>query len=166
MLALLLLGGLAAANAGCGEGEPTDPALIARLDEIKRVTNKYRDVEVAERDGYRSTERCMEAPDGSGSMGVHYEKRSLVDDQDVDLLSPEQLLYEQQPGGKPPKLVGVEYYAPAESDRPEPLPIGHMDGPMHGHFPGQPTHYDLHVWVHRENPEGVFDIWNPEVECR
>ena len=26
-------------------------------------------------------------------------------------------------------------------------------------------HYDRHVWVHRENPNGVFVSFNPNVTC-
>jgi hypothetical protein len=31
----------------------------------------------------------------------------------------------------------------------------------HGFTP----HYDLHVWIWRENPSGTFAQWNPKVEC-
>jgi hypothetical protein len=27
-------------------------------------------------------------------------------------------------------------------------------------------HYDRHVWVHRDNPSGVFSMYNPAVSCR
>lgn len=40
-----------------------------------------------------------------------------------------------------------------------------FDGPMPGHEPGMPVHYDLHVWVGRANPAGVFSPWNPKVSC-
>jgi hypothetical protein len=26
-------------------------------------------------------------------------------------------------------------------------------------------HYDLHVWLYRENPSGMFAQFNPKVKC-
>ena len=40
-----------------------------------------------------------------------------------------------------------------------------FDGPMAGHAPGMPMHYDLHVWAWRANPAGTFEEWNPHVHC-
>ena len=40
-----------------------------------------------------------------------------------------------------------------------------FDGPMLGHAPGMPIHYDLHVWVAERNPEGLFAQWNPAIAC-
>ena len=31
-----------------------------------------------------------------------------------------------------------------------------FDSPMLGHEPGMPVHYDLHVWLYRHNPAGLF----------
>jgi hypothetical protein len=48
-----------------------------------------------------------------------------------------------------------------DSDRPS--LFGHrFDGPMPGHFPGMPVHYDLHVWAWFDNPNGAYSAWNPE----
>ena len=54
-------------------------------------------------------------------------------------------------GGKAPKIFGQE-----------------LGGPMEGHKPLMPDglhHYDLHVWLWRNNPEGVFSPTNPAVKC-
>ena len=43
-----------------------------------------------------------------------------------------------------------------------------VNGPMEGHPPIMPPelhHYDLHVWLWRENPAGVFSPTNPAVMC-
>ena len=43
-----------------------------------------------------------------------------------------------------------------------------LGGPMEGHKPLMPEglhHYDLHVWLWKTNPEGVFSPTNPEVKC-
>jgi hypothetical protein len=31
---------------------------------------------------------------------------------------------------------------------------------------GLPDFYELHVWLWKTNPRGVFDDWNPRVSCR
>ncbi len=33
---------------------------------------------------------------------------------------------------------------------------------MRGHFPGQPIHYDVHVWVWEPNPNGTFVLPEPQ----
>ena len=40
-----------------------------------------------------------------------------------------------------------------------------FDGPMLGHGPGMPIHYDLHAWIAEANPSGVFAQWNPAIRC-
>ncbi len=40
-----------------------------------------------------------------------------------------------------------------------------FQGPMRAHHPGMEKHYDLHVWLWKENPEGLFAEWNPDVTC-
>ena len=40
-----------------------------------------------------------------------------------------------------------------------------FNGPMPGHDPMMPVHYDLHVWLYDSNPAGVFAPWNPSVTC-
>jgi hypothetical protein len=39
-------------------------------------------------------------------------------------------------------------------------------GPMGQHEPGQPPHYDLHVWIWQANPSGMFAVFNPNVKCQ
>ena len=31
---------------------------------------------------------------------------------------------------------------------------------------GLPPFYQLHVWLWRPNPSGIFNDWNPKVSCR
>jgi DNA-binding NarL/FixJ family response regulator len=40
-----------------------------------------------------------------------------------------------------------------------------FDGPMAGHSPEMPAHYDLHVWLWKGSPSGTFSMWNPNVSC-
>lgn len=160
LVALLLVPTLA----GCGAGRIEDPELERRLEAVRAATAKYADVEVALRDGFEPPPACIEAEDGSGGIGLQYTHPGRSRDGRIELLAPEQLLYAPGPGGGPPVLVGVEYFVADTGDPPE-TPFGRMDGPMPGHVPGQPRHYELHAWVHRANPNGVFDVWNPDVDC-
>jgi hypothetical protein len=58
-------------------------------------------------------------------------------------------------------------------------PFHNPDGPMfgHEHWAGspylgpdglagwQPIHFDLHAWIWKHNPDGLFEDWNPDVSC-
>ena len=51
-------------------------------------------------------------------------------------------------------------------DRPPEIFDGQpFDGPMAGHNPEMPWHYDQHVWLYVDNPDGLFAMWNPAIEC-
>jgi hypothetical protein len=95
---------------------------------------------------------------------------SLLTDTVLDPNRPELVLYELKPNGKL-RLVGVEYFI-ADADQnlattdDRPSLFGRpFDGPMAGHFPGQPAHYELHVWLWERNPNGMFAFPNPNVDC-
>lgn len=122
-------------------------------------------------------------------MGVHAANVVLASDQTIDPMAPEVLLYEPKNGGGF-QLVGVEYLqvvllrnkatgAVAPWFAPTPWPAAEFeqvtttpsvfgqafDGPMAGHEPGMPWHYDLHVWAWTPNPDGDFAQFNPRVSC-
>ena len=40
-----------------------------------------------------------------------------------------------------------------------------FEGPMPGHGPVMPVHYDMHAWVAEENPSGLFALFNPALSC-
>lgn len=95
-----------------------------------------------------------------GAMGYHYGNLSLFDGS-VDLLKPEALMYEPGPGGHY-RLVGMEYIVPIDAWEGEDLPS----------LLGQEYHpnenlglYTLHLWLWRDNPNGLFAAWNPKVTC-
>jgi hypothetical protein len=143
-------------------GGVTDSDDLKDLAKARRATAKYHDVDTALADGYVSTVACVEVP-GLGGMGIHYVNFGLAADLTVDPLTPEILLY--VPTAEGMKLVGVEYFV-AYVGQPAPILFGQsMDGPMPGHEPGQPEHYDLHVWLWQGNPDGIFAEFNPNVSC-
>jgi len=103
-------------------------------------------------------------------MGFHYVDFSRIGDPAIDPLHPEVLLYAPGPSGRV-QLVGVEYLKIdadgsllTDDDRPHLGDVA-FNGPMPGHTDQMPVHYDLHVWLYEENPNGMFAPWNPRVSC-
>jgi hypothetical protein len=143
------------------------PHVQHQLETVRKATKRFRDVREARRAGYVRTGGCVSSPEGA--MGVHYTNPDLADDDRLNIRRPEILVYE--PRGERPRLVAVEYYRvdadgrlDTDDDRPYLFGRG-FDGPMEGHEPGMPVHYDLHAWVWKRNPAGTFAMWNPRVEC-
>ncbi len=156
---------LATAVAVAGDGP-----LPAELQEVRAAVARYHSFEQAEKDGYviRAGEPCVRSP--FGTMGVHAANAALMVDDSIDPSSPELLLYLPDENGNL-KLVGVEYWkADADgnlatnADRPSVLGRP-FNGPMPGHNPTMPVHYDLHVWLWAENPSGLFAMFNPSLAC-
>jgi hypothetical protein len=140
------------------------------LRRARAATRKFRDVRVARDAGYAATGECAEDPK-YGGMGIHYANEELIADGELDVTKPEILVYQPMPSGKL-RLGAVEYFQvdgdqDLATDDDRPSMFGHMpfDGPMLGHEPGMPIHYDLHVWLYRHNPAGLFAMWNPRVNC-
>ncbi len=162
--AMTALAGVALAATG-----NTDPDVNKGLAEVRQATAKYHNVSNALADGYQPTEHCVAVP-GLGGMGYHYTNPALIGDPSVDPSKPEVLLYAPKPNGTL-KLVAVEYLVvdadqdlSTDGDRPNLFGVP-FNGPMAGHEPGMPIHYDLHVWIFKGNPNGVFADFNPKVSC-
>ena len=156
---------------GNAQSLPTD------LEKLKTAFEKYQDPYVAVRDGYFSTVGCVEYPKPAvhgrvpypaGGMGVHFLNPALIGPV-VDLMKPPILVYEPEGAGKL-RLVAVEWFVPlATGIKERPQLLGRpFDGPMEGHEPLLPKelhHYDLHAWLWKPNPAGLFSPTNPNVKC-
>lgn len=143
----------------------------ADLAAAKKATLKYRDVARAIADGYQQASPCTTEPPTGAAMGAHFVNAALRADGVFDPRKPEELLYIPHPSGKGLKLAAIEFHKPDDDqnlatnpDRPT-LFERPFDGPMAGHGPGEPIHYDLHVWVHLRNPNGMFAMFNPAASC-
>ena len=164
------------------------------LDAVKAATAKYRNVKVAIAEGFRTDGKCMSAamigyPAAQGAMGLHYVRKDLIGIQPpppghrvsgtgthTDFLKPSMLVYEPQADGSL-KLAAVENLV-FQSAWEE---AGHKSPPnFHGAryvlLKDDPTtavdeahhyepHYELHVWLYRHNPNGIFAEFNPRVTC-
>ena len=163
---------------------PTQQSEVDRyIGEVRAGTMKYRDPAVALADGYQSTEICI------AREGIHFIKPGFtrLTSLEVGEFTPEFLIYApSEDGDGKLRLVGVEYYsvalantevgpAPWFEDNPPPLgwnrppPVLYLDqtfeGPLKGHTPGDPWHYELHAYVWDENSDGVFNRYNPNIVC-
>lgn len=177
-----------ARDAGPAPGEPT-------LDEVRRATERFRDVRVALAEGYIrdpnnlcETADMMGRPATDGAMGIHYFRPDLLGitappsprvdgtGMHTDFRRPAILIYEPQVDGSL-GLVAVENLVFAAAWR----AAGHTTRPtFHGvpydamaDDPATPLdeahmfepHFDRHVWVYRDNPRGLFSPFNPAVSC-
>jgi hypothetical protein len=151
--------------------------LSPELEQLRLSLEKYQDPVVAVRDGYFSTLGCVEYPKPggqgqvayqAGAMGIHFLNPALISPV-PDPKRPTLLLYEPDARGKL-TLVGAEWFVPlATGIKERPQLFGReFDGPMEGHEPLLPQnlhHYDLHVWLWKQNPAGLFSPTNPLVKC-
>jgi hypothetical protein len=166
------------------------------LDEVRAATERYRDVKVALADGYVTDpmNRCdgaadMGKPASLGVMGIHYFRPDLLGVSGppnprvngtgtyTDFRKPAILIYEPEQDGslklvavenlvfikaweaagnkEPPSFHGVAYDRMVD-DPSTPVDEAHMFEP----------HYDRHVWVFLDNPNGVFAPYNPKATCQ
>lgn len=182
------LGVVASVSPAKEQGEPS-------LDEVRTLTAKYQDVNVALAEGYVAdpanmceTADMMGRPKELGAMGIHYFRPDLLgitappnprvngNGTHTDFRKPSILIYEPQADGslklvavenlvfqkswhaagnqRPPSFHGVEYDT-MQDDPATKVDEAHMFEP----------HYDRHVWLYRENPNGMFAPFNPKVSC-
>lgn len=161
VLAMGLTPSTAVAHGGSGHGrsdssddwrDDDDQRRLVKI--LRHVTDDYRWLENAEADGYQKVTECIEKP-GVGAMGFHYAKQELIDDK-TQARKPEVLVYMPNKYGRY-KLVAAEFISTA-TERPSIAGLDFDDGP----FPGS---YALHAWVWRDNPDGMFAAYNPDLNC-
>lgn len=160
---LVIAGATFSLSGGAAATPPDD------LQAVRAVTARYHSFEQSIKDGYSAVgEPCVTSP--LGTMGIHAVNGTLVVDPTIDALRPEILLYVPDEKGAM-RLVGVEYLkfdadGDLATDDDRPTLFGQpFDGPMPGHTPTMPVHYDLHVWLWEDNPSGLFAMFNPSLSC-
>lgn len=165
------------------------------LAAVRAATDRFRDVSVALAEGYLrdpmdlcDTAEMMGRPAALGVMGIHYFRPDLLGitgppnprvsgtGTHTDFTRPAILIYEPQADGSL-ELVAVENlvfiaaweaagntgrptFMGREFDRMVDDPATELDE-AHMFEP----HYDLHVWLYRENPNGMFAQFNPNATC-
>jgi hypothetical protein len=184
--AALLLGNAAACAASAAD-------LATDLASIRQATSRFRDINVAFSEGYvMPAPHCVSAaaegePKQLGAMGVHIVRPDLLAitamsprvngaGTHTDFTRPSVLVYEPQPNGGY-ELVAVEnivfaqaWHAAGNLKRPafhDNEYYSVIDNPLtptdeaHGFEP----HYELHIWLYRENPAGMFMPFNVRARC-
>jgi hypothetical protein len=170
-LAATLAGPTVAATAHGGDVPATTDSLSAHQRRVvHNATKRLRTPARAVAAGYIATDACVELP-GVGGMGYHYLNPALAGDDVIDPARPEVLVFVPARKGRL-RLGAVEYFKAdadqdltTDSDRPSLFGDHDFEGPMPGHEPGMPVHYDKHVWLYKHNPAGQLAPWNPTVHC-
>jgi hypothetical protein len=138
--------------------------ILAQLDALRLSILPFFNYDVAVSAGWDTIlGGCVESP--MGGMGYHLHNMDQLGNGYLTLLRPEVLLYAPMEDGSM-EFVGVEYIIPGELWESDSAP----------HFLGRDLHFNpnvgpfgiwaLHVWVVKDNPNGIFDDWNPDVSCQ
>jgi hypothetical protein len=135
---------------------------------VREATERFRDVSAAEAEGYALQFGCVSGSD-AGAMGLHFVKGDLVGDDVLDPTRPEILIYEPTASGHL-RLTGADFLVLADVwNAKHPAPPQLMGQLLHlfespNRF-GLPAFYTLHVWAWKDNPNGTFVNWHPNVSC-
>jgi hypothetical protein len=141
------------------------------LQAVRESTARFKDVSVAESEGYALQFGCVTGPD-SGAMGLHYINMPLVGSGTIDPQHPQIVIYEPTPDGHL-NLIGADFLVIADQwDKAHPgQGAPQLMGQLFQYFDspnrfGLPAFYTLHVWAWKPNPNGAFVNWHPHVSCQ
>lgn len=144
----------------------SNPGALIKV--VRDATARFKDVSVAQAEGYTLQFGCVSG-DSAGAMGLHYVNGDLVSRGVLDATHPQIVIYEAMPGGHL-RLTGADYLLfQAAWDANNPAPPQLMGQAFHlfdapNRF-GLPAFYTLHVWAWKDNPNGAFVNWHPNVSC-
>ena len=141
----------------------------ALIQIVRQATERFKDVSVAEREGYTLQFGCVSGPD-SGAMGLHYVNGDIVNSGVIDPTRPQIVIYEPTPDGKL-KLIGADFLVIASVWDAKNQGPPELMGQLFHYFEspnrfGLPPFYTLHVWAWKDNPNGDFVNWHPNVSCK
>ena len=164
-LRAVLLAGSIMGVAACGNttARPAAPNAQAReaLTALREATRPFQDVAAAIRAGYAADVAACIVHEHHGAMGYHHLNRSYIE-HDISVKRPQFLLYERMPDGRY-RLNGVEFFSPYRLWPRDSTPPVFLQQTMKPEDTFK--YWYLHVWVWRENPEGMFADFHPAVQC-
>jgi hypothetical protein len=177
MLAILLLGGGASALAQDGHSHMGATPELTREQQskanalvkiVRDSTERFKDVNVAMAEGYALQFGCVSGSD-TGAMGLHYVNGKLVGSGILDPTRPQIVIYEAMPDGHL-KLIGADFLVLADAWNATHQGPPELMGQFFHLFEapnrfGLPAFYTLHVWAWKDNPNGTFVNWHPNVSC-
>ena len=166
---MALVAGFASANAHAA----THGSVNDQLAAVRAATSRFHMLDVAKAHQYAILKdaagiACIANP-GVGAMGVHFVNGDLVGSGQVNPLTPQALVYEPETNGQM-RLVAVEYvvfqqqWDATHNAPPKLFGQEFMLTPAGNRF-GLPAFYSLHAWIWNVNPDGMFSMWNPRVNC-
>lgn len=135
---------------------------------VREATERFKDVVVAEAEGYALQFGCVSGPD-AGAMGMHFVNFPLVGDGELDATRPEIVIYEPLPNGRL-RLIGADYLVLADQWNAKHTSPPELMGQLFHLFEspnrfGLPAFYTLHVWAWKDSPTGTFVNWHSNVSC-
>jgi hypothetical protein len=143
----------------------------ALVKAVRDATARFKNVTSVEGpgDGYALLFGCVSGGE-FGAMGLHYVNLPLVDGE-LDVTKPEIILFEPAPNGRI-RITGADFLVPVaawEASHPGEGPP-QLFGQLFHLFEapnrfGLEAFYTLHVWAWKDNPNGTFVNWNPDVSC-
>lgn len=141
----------------------------ALLKIVRDSTERFKDVSVAESEGYVLQFGCVSGPD-QGAMGLHYVNSEILNKGVIDATRPQIVIYEPTPSGGL-RLTGADYLVFADAWNAKHSSPPELMGQLFHLFDtpnrfGLPAFYTLHVWAWKENPNGAFVNWHPNVSCQ
>jgi hypothetical protein len=157
---------MSAQNAGTANSKGQAGAL---LKIVRESTARFKDVSVAQAEGYALQFGCVSGPD-AGAMGLHFVNGALVAGGVLDATHPQIVIYEPTPDGRL-KLTGADYLLIASAWDATHSGPPELMGQLFHYFEspnrfGLPPFYTLHVWAWKDNPNGAFVNWHPNVSCQ
>ena len=190
LCATMMTVGIAACGSDTGEPSLAEVKSIAEKYHDVNVAK----AEGYTTDNKCTTATMLGFPAEMGDMGLHYVRRDLLGlppkpappggprvsgtGTYTDFRKPAMLVYEPQPDGSL-QLVAVEnlVFASAWQDK-----FGNGEPPTFRGTPyvllkdkpetkvdeahGWEPHYELHLWLFRDNPNGLYSEFNPRVTCK
>jgi hypothetical protein len=164
MSCMRVIAATACAGGSAGTANPATGSADERADvaRARAATAPFRALDAAVKAGYSaSVPSCLAHPE-HGAMGFHHVNPTLLDDE-LEIERPEILVYERMPDGSY-AFNGIEYVVPYSARPREAEPPTIMDQKLKR--ADGPQLWYLHVWLWKENGEGLFADWNPAVVCR
>ena len=145
----------------------------ALLRQVRAATERFQNVEVAEAAGYELLFGCVSG-DSAGAMGLHYVNLTILTSTNqsgvMEVDHPQIVIYEPTADGHL-RLTGADYLVYADAwDKLHPGDPPQLMGQAFHLFDapnrfGLPAFYTLHAWAWKDNPNGAFVNWHPNVSC-
>lgn len=140
----------------------------ALIQLVREATERYKDVSAAVADGYVLQFGCVSGPD-QGAMGLHFVNGAIIATGELDPRRPQIVIYEPREDGRL-QLIGADYLLFADAWNKNHSAPPELMGQLFHLFEspnrfGLPAFYTLHVWAWKDNPNGAFVNWHPNVSC-